>query len=523
MSNILKLSGTSENIFDIGLSPKQTLDASGLTADRLWKFPDSNGTSGYALTTDGSGNLSWSAATATPAGSDTQIQYNNSGAFGASANLTWTDSTETLGVGVAQISNAPQPSTPGRLQIIMPDAVAANPNAANIIGYTGNPYTGASAGYLDIYGPTQYLLSTDLVLVGDGVSTYTTDITVDGGSPITVSFVGNGTTTTVQDLINTFNTALSGFATTALGNYNPVAFPPFPAGYAVFGPSTVRITSDTTGLSSSVTYVDGANPLIADMQFNGSSVFANPIAGQDLGDVSTGQVTFSSGSITTTDWQIDPAWALVNGPRKNGPGYSVTGAMELHSGGMTYVPTSSQVLEASITVFGGLIAPSGSSGPAAALVAGGVNEAYGSAQGGSIICNGAVSDGMRVTPGNVNVSAQLVLAFNSGGFADQSTIFVNTWGIPLTLTEYSYSYVFLSLGTTATFTITLPSFPIYGQCHKFMWADNSAITAITWVEPNGHTLYNFPVTKAAGGTLEIQYFDTTYGTIATPFWCVRDQ
>ena len=29
--------------------------------------------------------------TATPAGSDTQVQFNNSGAFGASANLTWDD------------------------------------------------------------------------------------------------------------------------------------------------------------------------------------------------------------------------------------------------------------------------------------------------------------------------------------------------------------------------------------------------------------------------------------------------
>jgi hypothetical protein len=45
-----------------------------------------------ALTNDGNGALSWtpqSGGGGTPAGSDTQIQFNNAGAFGASAGLTW--------------------------------------------------------------------------------------------------------------------------------------------------------------------------------------------------------------------------------------------------------------------------------------------------------------------------------------------------------------------------------------------------------------------------------------------------
>jgi hypothetical protein len=44
-----------------------------------------------ALTNDGSGVLSWTPGSGggTPAGLNTQIQYNNSGAFGASADLTW--------------------------------------------------------------------------------------------------------------------------------------------------------------------------------------------------------------------------------------------------------------------------------------------------------------------------------------------------------------------------------------------------------------------------------------------------
>jgi hypothetical protein len=57
-------------------------------------FPGTDGTNGYALTTDGTGGLSWTAAgSGSPAGADTEIQFNNAGAFGASSNLTWGSNT----------------------------------------------------------------------------------------------------------------------------------------------------------------------------------------------------------------------------------------------------------------------------------------------------------------------------------------------------------------------------------------------------------------------------------------------
>lgn len=56
-----KLSGTTLDIFDVGLTAPFTIDASGLTAQRTWKIPDSDGAPGYVLTTDGFSNLSWSA------------------------------------------------------------------------------------------------------------------------------------------------------------------------------------------------------------------------------------------------------------------------------------------------------------------------------------------------------------------------------------------------------------------------------------------------------------------------------
>lgn len=60
--------------------------------------PSQTSNSGKYLTTDGT-NTSWATVSGgTPAGSTTQVQYNNAGAFGASSNFTWDNSTSTLSV-----------------------------------------------------------------------------------------------------------------------------------------------------------------------------------------------------------------------------------------------------------------------------------------------------------------------------------------------------------------------------------------------------------------------------------------
>ena len=54
-----------------------------------YTFPANNGDASQVLTTDGSGTLSWTTpAGGSPAGSDTQIQYNNGGSFGADSGFT---------------------------------------------------------------------------------------------------------------------------------------------------------------------------------------------------------------------------------------------------------------------------------------------------------------------------------------------------------------------------------------------------------------------------------------------------
>lgn len=68
------------------------------------------GLNGYVLTTDGYGNLAWSAGggggNGFPGGSNTQVQFNNNGEFGADAYFTYNSVTHTVQVGGNLIANS---------------------------------------------------------------------------------------------------------------------------------------------------------------------------------------------------------------------------------------------------------------------------------------------------------------------------------------------------------------------------------------------------------------------------------
>ena len=70
------------------------------------------GLNGYVLSTDGAGNLSWSASggggNGVPGGANTQIQFNNMGEFGGTPYLTYNDSTKTVSVAGNLIANTLQ-------------------------------------------------------------------------------------------------------------------------------------------------------------------------------------------------------------------------------------------------------------------------------------------------------------------------------------------------------------------------------------------------------------------------------
>jgi hypothetical protein len=86
------------------------------------------GTAGFVLSTDGAGNLTWTAQTGTAgtdvaaAGSNTQIQFNDSGVIGANTQLTYNKVTNVLNVG----------------NIVANGSGLTNVNAANVTGTHSN-------------------------------------------------------------------------------------------------------------------------------------------------------------------------------------------------------------------------------------------------------------------------------------------------------------------------------------------------------------------------------------------------
>lgn len=73
-----------------------------VTVANAYVLPIADGTAGQAITTDGEGNLSFATLNADPAGSNTQVQFNDSGSFGASDAFTFDKETSTLQTGVVR-------------------------------------------------------------------------------------------------------------------------------------------------------------------------------------------------------------------------------------------------------------------------------------------------------------------------------------------------------------------------------------------------------------------------------------
>jgi len=59
-----------------------------VASDVTWTLPAADGTTNQSLVTNGSGSLSW-ASVNSPGGSNTQVQFNDSGQFGGDADFTW--------------------------------------------------------------------------------------------------------------------------------------------------------------------------------------------------------------------------------------------------------------------------------------------------------------------------------------------------------------------------------------------------------------------------------------------------
>lgn len=109
--------GADTNI-GLTLTPKGT---GKLTLGAIGTVVITGGSSGQAITTDGSGNLSFASITASAAGSNTQVQFNNSGVIGASADMTFATNKLTIKSAIGLTG-----SSSGTLTISAPATVTAH-------------------------------------------------------------------------------------------------------------------------------------------------------------------------------------------------------------------------------------------------------------------------------------------------------------------------------------------------------------------------------------------------------------
>lgn len=172
----------------IPLTPSTNIP-NGLVATNISNVKIGGGTNGYVLVTDGTGNLSWSASAGSGngvvAGSNTQIQYNNAGAFGATAGFTFNSATSLLSApgnitAVGTITGAN--ITVSNTATIVNLTVSGN---ANVVNLTASGQVTASGNVFGANLVTNGLLSvTGNATVGnlDTVGGITATGTVTGGT-----------------------------------------------------------------------------------------------------------------------------------------------------------------------------------------------------------------------------------------------------------------------------------------------------------------------------------------------------
>ena len=124
-----------------------SIDGTGVTINEAYTLPTADGTDGQVLTTDGSGALSFTSVSASPGGSNTQIQYNSDGSFAGTDAFTFDEATSTLETGVVRGVIFEPITDYGDI------AESANMNID--FGNVSQPATVGDFEYLnDTYGPT---------------------------------------------------------------------------------------------------------------------------------------------------------------------------------------------------------------------------------------------------------------------------------------------------------------------------------------------------------------------------------
>jgi hypothetical protein len=145
-----------------------------VAANVTWTLPSTDGSSGQALVTNGSGTLSWATASGSPGGSNTQLQYNSSGSFAGATNLITDGSNLTI-------------NAQGDLRF-------GDSDSSNWVAFQGPATIASNVTWTlpSTDGTSGQFLSTD----GSGTLSWATGGGGGSGSYTTYTYTGNGSTTT---------------------------------------------------------------------------------------------------------------------------------------------------------------------------------------------------------------------------------------------------------------------------------------------------------------------------------------
>ncbi len=181
-------------------SGQVTVDAPAVvTSDYSLTLPPADGVDGQILERDSSGNLQWVNDSTVPAGSDTEIQFNDSGSFGASPGYTFSSSfpnaTETIGSGLNGLATRAFKNSSSVIKGVLEydentDTLVLKPqNSANLlIDSTAGTNTNinlaaATANFLEITGVSKQDIDKLLTLTNSGTNGGSTDFYISDRTP----------------------------------------------------------------------------------------------------------------------------------------------------------------------------------------------------------------------------------------------------------------------------------------------------------------------------------------------------